>query len=230
MSSNAERSVAKYAVIFDVDGVLVASYRPHLLSWQQMSARHGLTMTEEQFAATFGKTTREIIRQLWPGRFDEGAVAALDGEKEALYREILERDFPEMPGAADLIGQLHAAGFALAIGSSGPPENVRLVARKIGNGKFISAAVDGMEVRHGKPEPDIFLAAAKKLGVEPGRCAVIEDAPVGLDAARRAGMAAIALMGTAPREALAVHGQIIVERLSELNAGRIGALIDGMGR
>src|ERR1700722_8062588 len=101
------------AVIFDMDGVLVDSYAAHFESWQTSAARYGVTMTQADFAITFGRTSREIIRQLWPGRFDDAQVAAFDAAKEADYRDILRAKLPVMPGAEELIVALYDAGFAL---------------------------------------------------------------------------------------------------------------------
>jgi beta-phosphoglucomutase len=212
-------------VIFDVDGVLVDSYRAHLQSWQQAARSRGLEMSEEDFKKTFGRTSREIIHQLWPRRFDDAGVAAFDAQKESEYREILRKDFPEMPGASDLIQSLHDAGFALAIGSSGPPENVELVRKTIRHGEVINAIVNGKDVKHGKPDPEVFLVAAKKLGLDPRKCAVVEDAPVGVLAAKRSGAVPIALTGTAKREVLAENARIVVDRLRELTPKVIQDLI-----
>ncbi len=217
-------------VIFDMDGVLVDSYRTHFESWRTVAAKHGLRMSEEEFASTFGRTSREIIRQLWPGRFTDDQVAAFDGEKEAAYRDLLATSFPEMDGASDLIVALHDAGFLLAIGSSGPVENVKLVKRSLAASGCISATVHGGEVKHGKPDPEVFLAAARKLKLPPSQCAVVEDAPVGLDAARRAGMAAIGLTGTADVDALTQRAHLVVNSLHELSPERIGRVIADVPR
>jgi beta-phosphoglucomutase len=214
-----------YGVIFDMDGVLVDSYRAHLRSWQDTAEKFGVGMSDEDFARTFGRTSREIIRAQWPGRFDEAQVGRFDAMKEQRYREILEEDFPEMRGADPLIRALHEAGFRLAIGSSGPPENVQLVKRKLHGGELFEATVNGSEVKHGKPEPDVFLIAARKLGLEPRNCAVIEDAVPGLEAAKRAGMAAIAVLGTAPREQLAARADLVVDSLHNLTPQQIAALL-----
>src|SRR5262245_16268208 len=107
-------------VIFDVDGVLIDSYLPHQRSWTGVAREHGLIMTPEQFVATFGRTSREIIAQFWGEGLDDGAVRAIDDRKEALYREIIRKDFPAMDGAVELVRALEGAGFRLAVGSSGP--------------------------------------------------------------------------------------------------------------
>ncbi len=207
----------KLAVIFDMDGVLVDSYQAHFESWKRAGEERGLGMTEVDFKRTFGRTSKDIIHYLWPGRYTDEEAVVFDVRKEALYREVLGENFPEMDGAGELIGSLHAAGFLLAIGSSGPPENVALIRGKVGNGQYFSAAVTGAEVKRGKPDPQVFLMAAGKLGIAPAKCAVIEDAPVGVEAARRAGMYSIGLLGTAPKEKLAVHAHLVVASLRELN-------------
>jgi len=217
-------------VIFDMDGVLVDSYRAHFESWNRMLSRHGLAMSEEQFAATFGRTSREIIRQLYADAVEgDEQIAAWDADKEAAYRDVLRERFPEMDGAGELLRSLHEAGFRLAVGSSGPPENVELVRRRLSEGRCISATVDGTQVTHGKPHPEVFLKAAAKLGLAPRRCAVVEDAPAGVEAARRAGMAAIAITGTAPREKLAERAHLVVDSLRELSPGRIAGLVGEKG-
>src|SRR4051794_30864587 len=103
-------------VIFDMDGVLVDSYEAHFESWQTSVRERGVAMTREDFTRTFGRTSREIIRDLWPGQFEDAGVAEFDAAKEAAYREILATHFPEMDGADQLIRALHAARFRLAIG------------------------------------------------------------------------------------------------------------------
>jgi len=217
----------RLAVIFDMDGVLVDSYQTHLQSWRNAARLHGLAMTDADFKRTFGRTSRDIIAALWPGKFTDAQVTQFDQEKEAAYRELLKTHFPEMDGAGDLIGALHAAGFALAIGSSGPAENVAVVQSCVPNGNLISATVNGLEVRHGKPDPEVFLKAAQKLGIEPGCCAVIEDAVVGVDAARRANMLSIGLLGTAARSALEVHAHWVVGSLRDLEPDEIARRIEG---
>jgi beta-phosphoglucomutase len=212
-------------VIFDMDGVLVNSYETHWHSWTQTASDYGLTIAPEDFARTFGRTSREIILALWPERFSDAEIAEFDRKKEAHYRENLEIKFPEMEGASELIGSLHEAGFGLAIGSSGPPENVALVGRKIRNGELFQATVNGTEVKKGKPDPQVFLLAGQKLGIEPAKCAVIEDAIAGIEAARRAGMTAIGLTGTTTAERLGERAHRVVTSLRQLTPAVIEELI-----
>jgi beta-phosphoglucomutase len=214
------------AVIFDMDGVLVDTYHAHYRSWMAVAEAEGFPFDEEEFARTFGRTSREIIAQCWGGgRLSDAEIAALDDRKEAVFREIMAEDFPPMPGVHELLKALHGARFKLAVGSSGPPENVALVFEKLPGGSLFSAMVDGMDVTRGKPDPQVFLIAADRLGVVPGRCAVVEDAPAGVNAAHAAGMAAIALVSTGrTRESLAA-ADLVVESLGELSPERIRALL-----
>lgn len=180
-------------VIFDIDGVLVDSYDAHYRSWQRLADATGVTFNERLFADTFGMTSREIIRTHWPATsHDDASVAELDGRKEAWYREIVSRDFPVMAGAVNLIDALVNADFSIGAGSSGPPENVALALAKLGRASVFTGVVTGMDVKRGKPAPDVFLLCAQKMGRSPADCVVIEDAPAGVRAARAAGMRVVA--------------------------------------
>lgn len=223
--------MAQRAVIFDVDGVLVDSYRAHFEAWKRVAARVGRDLTEEEFASTFGRRNREIFHALWGNHVPEREIEPLGAWKEAEYRRILLADFPAMDGARDLIEALKAAGWRLAVGSSGPPENVSTALEGLRAAHLFDATVNGTEVRVGKPEPEVFLKAAGKLAIEPRFCAVIEDAPAGVEAAVRAGMTPIALEGTAPRERLLGAGAaLVVDSLRDLSPRRIAALIDAQDK
>jgi beta-phosphoglucomutase len=214
------------AVIFDMDGVLVDTYHAHFRSWLAMAEAEGLSFTEAQFAPTFGRTSREIIAAFWgDGRYDDAAIAALDAQKEAAFRDLVAADFPAMPGARELLRSLRAAGFALAVGSSGPPENVELALDRLGCGELFGAVVTGRDVVRGKPDPQVFLLAAERLGVAPSRCAVVEDAPPGIAAARAAGMCSIGLASTGRTRDELAAARLVVGALAELNPARVRALI-----
>lgn len=203
-----------WGVIFDMDGVLVDSYKAHLTAFQRMLANYDLQMSPEQLSSIFGQTNPDIFRQLYP-EFNPKDYARLSEEKEAAFREILAIDFPEMDGAAELIDALHAAGAILAIGSSGSPENVRTVLQKLAGGQYFKATTHAKEITRGKPDPEVFLKAAGKIGLEPAACAVVEDAPVGVQAGKAAGCAVIAITGTASRQHLA-GADLIVDSLRQL--------------
>jgi beta-phosphoglucomutase len=224
MDAMPEAERTKLAVIFDVDGVLVDSYRAHLQSWLELGKEFGNRMTEAAFISTFGRTSREIIREMWGSERSEEDIAAMYHRKEILYREILLRNVPVMDGAVQLIDSLKKAGFVLAAGSSAPPANVKLSLEKLGRVESFAAVVTGADVTRGKPHPEVFLFAAERAGVAPRNCAVIEDSTAGVTAAVAAGMKAIALTGTNPSERLR-HAHLVVDSLSELNPEKIADLI-----
>ncbi|MEM8835019.1 MAG: HAD family phosphatase [Planctomycetota bacterium] len=186
------------AVIFDMDGVLVDSYHAHFVSWRETAQHGGVAFDEQTFARTFGKTSRAIIREVWPSGevLPDEAIRAIDERKEAAYRAIIEREFPAMPGAIGLIDALAALRVPMAVGSSGPAENVAAALRGLERAPAFAATVTGMDVVNGKPDPEVFLLAAERLGVEHESCVVIEDAPHGVEAARRANMGCVAFAST----------------------------------
>jgi beta-phosphoglucomutase len=184
---DAPMSQPEFGVLFDVDGVLIDSYTAHLKTWQICCERHGRECTEAQFAAGFGRTSREVIRDTWSDPPSDADIAAFDEEKEILYRELIADDFPFMPGAKELIDALHREGIPMAIGSSGPPKNVALAIEKLQAKDLIHTVITGADVVRGKPHPDVFLKGAMGLGIDPSRCIVLEDAPPGIEAALAAG-------------------------------------------
>jgi beta-phosphoglucomutase len=216
-----------YAAIFDMDGVLADTYHAHFQSWRLMTERAGLSFPEGEFATSFGRTGRDIVAHFWGrGRFDDAQIAALDAEKERAFRDIISRDFPAMPGIHKLLLDLSVADWKLAVGSSGPPENVDMILERLGKRDLFNAIVNGMDVTRGKPDPQVFLLAAERLGVPPSRCVVIEDAPPGIAAAHAAGMAAVGLASTGrTREELA-DADLVVDSLSEISPAVLGKLID----
>jgi beta-phosphoglucomutase len=216
-----------YAAIFDMDGVLVDTYHAHFQSWLTMAKRAGLSFTEAEFAPTFGRTSREIIAHFWGGgRFNDAEIADLDAEKEAAFRKIIADEFPAMTGVYKSLDDLYVEGWKLAIGSSGPPENVDLTLDRLKKRELFSAIVTGMDVTRGKPDPQVFLLAAKRLEVQASRCVVIEDARLGIAAAHAAGMAAVGLVSTGrTREELA-DADLVIGSLYELTPKILGNLID----
>lgn len=208
--------VSRTAVIFDVDGVLIDSYQAHYQSWQAMFAEKRVSFTEQEFRQTFGRTSHDIIAALYGKDLSDAEIRSWDDRKEALYRDIIRKSFPAIDGAVELLDTLAADGFQLAVGSSGPPENISLTLECLGRTELFAAKVTRVDVTRGKPDPQVFQIAAQRLGAEPGECVVVEDAPAGIEAANRAGMASVALIGTATREELS-HAVLVVGSLRELS-------------
>jgi beta-phosphoglucomutase len=214
------------AVIFDMDGVLVDSYAAHLDAWKSMASAEDLTFEAARFAELFGRASREMISILWgQNRFTDAQIAALDEKREAFYRNTISVNFPAMPDAQELITSLSRDGFSLAIGSSGPPENAELVLGKLGVRHLFGAVVTGRDVRKGKPDPEVFLVAASRLGIPPNVCAVIEDAPGGIAAANTCGMASIGLASTGRTHQALANARLVVDLLQEFSPTLIKQLI-----
>jgi beta-phosphoglucomutase len=213
-------------VIFDVDGVLIDSYEAHFQSWLALARETAAHFTRDAFTRTFGRTSREIIRECWPPEVvARHGVETLDARKEAIYRELTRNNVPIMPGAADLIDALASAGFRLALGSSGPPENVEMVLRTLKRKHLLAAVVTGKDVTRGKPDPQVFLIAAERLEIMATQCAVIEDAPAGIEAARAAGMPSIGLVSTGRTRDELRAADLVVHSLHELSPTVIQTLI-----
>ena len=214
--------MSQLAVIFDADGVLVDSYQAHFESWLQLAVEQGEGMTPEQFARTFGRTSREIIRQYWsPDGLTDERIRAIDERKESIYRAIIADQFPTMPGALELIDELKQAGFLVGVGTSGPPENLALMLCELHGDRWCQASVSAVDVKRGKPDPEVFLLCAKRLGVEPKHCAVVEDAAPGIAAAKAAGMLAIGLVSHGHTHEELAAADYRVDHHAELSARRI---------
>ena len=193
-----------HALIFDCDGVVVDSNRLHVETWKETAAAHGYPMADPEHIGKCGLRTIAVIRDLlrWP--VDEEEAVRLGEEKESRYRECIRAGGIEpIAGVRETLEKAAALGLPCALGSSAPRENARLCLESLGLAPFFKAVVTGEDVERGKPHPDIFLAAARKLGVPPEECLVIEDAPAGVEAAHRAGMRAIALLTSHTPEELA---------------------------
>lgn len=180
------------AVLWDLDGTLADSREYHWRSWRDTIAPFGITLTDAQFSASFGQRNDAIIPAWLGDRATPTLIRDIGDAKEALYREMLAAGgIAPLPGAADWVRQLHADGWRQAIASSAPRANVTLMARLLGFTDAMGALIGAEDVQHGKPAPDVFLAAAAALGVSPDRAVVVEDAAAGIEAARRAGMPCI---------------------------------------
>ncbi len=177
------------AVLWDLDGTLVDSEDLHWRSWRDTLAAEGHRITRQQFLESFGQKNDRIL-PLWLGPGTPAAEMARIGDaKEAEYRRLAQaHGLQPLPGAAEWLRRLHAAGWKQAIASSAPRGNVEVMLRVLQLEGELDAIVAAEDVTAGKPDPQVFLTAAARLGVPPGRCVVVEDAAAGVEAARRAGM------------------------------------------
>lgn len=214
--------------IFDHDGVLVDSLALHQDAWVELGRRHSLPITAEFVRETFGMTNPTIFARLLGPDHDPGSFARYADLKEACYRDAAQGKIELMAGVRELLDTLTAAGVRLAIGSSGVRPNLDLTVELCGlNGRF--AAIASLEdiTRGGKPDPEVFLVAAAKAGSEPSRSVVFEDAPVGIRAAKAAGMLAVGVTTTHAASSLVEAGaDLVVDRLDHFD---VAAFLRGLG-
>ncbi len=182
------------AVLWDLDGTLVDSGELHWRAWREALAAEGLAVTYDQFLRSFGQRNDLILRGWFGDALDEARIRRVGDAKEARFRDLVAREgVRPLPGAAAWVERLARAGWRQAIASSAPRANVEAIRRALAFGDRFAASVAAEDVTAGKPDPQVFLLAAARLGVDPPRCLVVEDAPAGIEAARRAGMASIGL-------------------------------------
>ncbi len=215
-------SNAVRVVIWDMDGVIIDSAEAHRQAWQRLAQEEGVRFTDADFWATFGKRNDDIITLMW-GTLSPERLQALADRKEAYFRALIRTTAAPLPGSIELLRGLHEAGFAQALASSAPVENIQLISEVLGLGQYLTALVSGETVAHGKPAPDIFLKAAGELGMDPPQCLVIEDAVAGVQAAHAAGMRCIAVAGN--RDLPGLHeAELMVKSLVEVDVERVRSL------
>lgn len=182
------------AVIFDLDGTVVDNMALHAEAFGQFGRRHGLPpLTTADRARIDGRRNSEIFPDLFGRPVARDEWMTYEIEKETLYRELSQSRLAPMPGLTTLLARLEACGIAAALATSAPEPNVTHTLREIALADAFHPIVRGDEVAHGKPAPDVFLETARRLGMEPRHCLVFEDAPMGITAARAAGMHVVAL-------------------------------------
>ncbi len=218
---------ARTAFIFDMDGTLVDNMGVHLETWIALFAEHGRTLTAQQFhEQASGKTTFETLRLLFDPRLSDAQCQALADQKEAHYRRLYRPRMRLVAGLAAFLDQARRLGIPMAVATSAPQPNVEFVLDGLDLRRYFGVVVGGDDIRRGKPDPEIFLLAARRLGAAPDQCIVFEDSQAGIEAARRAGMRAIALTTSVPAEELcrAPHVEQAVPNFTGLDAAQIARL------
>ena len=197
------------ALLFDLDGTLIDSMPLHGSAWERWHAERNLPFDHDAFfAATAGRTNEEILPGLLPQAGAQELQQAAQ-RKEALYREIAAQSLALIDGFAALHRQARAQGLKLAICTAAPLENIAVADARFGLNAMMDTVVSPADGLRGKPHPDIFLEAARRLGVAPAHCVVFEDAPLGVEAARRAGMRAVALTTTMSAAEFSAYDNVV---------------------
>ena len=184
------------ALIFDMDGVIVDSNPVHRQAWAAFNRRYGLETTEEMLQRMYGRRNDQIVRDFYGEGITAEEVDARGRAKERLFREMMAGRTEEMlvPGLRAFL-ERHR-DLPMGVGSNAEPENVAFVLDETGLGQYFRAVVDGHQVRHPKPHPEVYLRVAELLETEPAKCIVFEDSHSGAAAAVAAGMRVIGIRTT----------------------------------
>jgi beta-phosphoglucomutase-like phosphatase (HAD superfamily) len=206
------------ALIFDMDGTMIDSMGYHAQSWVVFARQHGLTIDlDDLMRRTTGRTGAECMRELFQKDLDQTQAWALIAEKEQLYRELFGPVFAEVAGFKAFYAQALAQGLTLGVGTAGDKHNIAFALGHLALPTPPKAIVGGDEGLPGKPEPAIFLEVASRMNTRASSCIVFEDAPFGIEAARRAGMRAVAICSThTPAQLAGPHVIAIVRDYHEL--------------
>jgi beta-phosphoglucomutase len=189
-------------VIWDLDGVLADTAEAHFRCWVTALAEKEIPLDRPTFDSLFGMNKRDMLAQLLGRPPEPGELESIAGRKQEIFRMEAQWLVSPMPGALSLLKELEGAGWIQAITSSTPKADAELVLHILGIRQRFQAVLSGEELSASKPEPTLFLRAAKMLGMSPERCVVVEDAPEGVEAAYKAGMPCVAVATTNPRETL----------------------------
>jgi len=179
-------------VLWDLDGTLVDSEEFHWLSWRDIMRAEGMELSYPQFLASFGQRNDRILTAWLGPEVDRVRMQRIGDDKEAEYRRLVEtHGLQPLPGAREWLVKLRQAGWKQSIASSAPRLNAETMLRVLELTDYLDAIVAAEDVTMGKPDPQVFLTAAAKLGLSPARCVVVEDAAAGIEGARRGGMKSI---------------------------------------
>lgn len=211
------------AVIFDLDGVLVTTDHFHYLGWKRLADELGLAFTEEDNHQLRGVSRAESLkiiyrinnRELPPEeQFTEQMT-----RKNGYYKEYIKQMKPDdlLPGSIELLTALREAGIKCSVASSS--RNAGTVVELTNLSQYVDSVTDGNDITKSKPDPEVFLIAAERLGAKPESCVGVEDAAAGVEAIKRAGMAAVGI-GEQGKQA-----QLVVDSVQELTVEKLRALV-----
>lgn len=211
-------------IVFDLDGVVVDSEPASLEACKRAYAEVGVELSEDDLHALMGRTDQAGVSLIWERHGYFMKAEEFEERHQRHYEQLAaERGIAPFPGAMELLDELDEDGVAYALATSGRPAKVRASLRAAGLAERFSMIVSGADVSLGKPDPEIFLLAAEAMALPAERCIVIEDSQAGVEAARRAGMACIAVTHSFPASVLS-GAECVMNSLEEVNTGLLRKL------
>lgn len=212
------------AVLWDMDGTLLDSAEYHWLAWRDALAQEKVAWTYDRFLETFGQRNDTILRDIFGQDISDSEIARIGDAKEQLYRSLVRsRGIDLLPGVKDWLVRLNGEGWRQAIASAAPRANIDTILHVLQIAWCFDAIVSAEDVKHGKPDPQVFLLAAERVGVPPARCVVVEDAPAGVEGAHRGGMRAIGVRSSHGH----IRADVTIDRLDQLPDDTFSKLIEG---
>ncbi len=211
------------ACIFDLDGVIVDTAKYHFLAWKRLADQLGIYFTEkdnERLKGVSRMESLEIILEIGNRKLNKSLKNKYATLKNKWYVEYISRMTPEeiLPGSLEFVSELRNAGMRVAIGSAS--KNTPMILERVGIKELFDAVSDGNIVSKAKPDPEVFIKAAKMIGIEPGKCVVFEDAVAGIKAALNAGMICI---GVGSARVLS-EAHFVVSGLNEMSLKKLESI------
>lgn len=201
--------MSSFAVIFDMDGVIVDTNPFHKTSLKQFCEKYGYRLSDDELInRIYGRTNNDWIRNIF-GELTKEKILELGEEKEEMFRTLYKDHIQALNGLEEFLKKLKAENIPVAIGTSAPRSNVDFILEHTGLEKYFDAILDQSHVENGKPNPEIYLKAAAALGFDPAKCIVFEDSLSGVEAGQRAGCKVVGVTTTHSPEELS-HTDFII--------------------
>ena len=213
------------AVLFDLDGVLIDSKEFHYKAWKKFWDRRGIKHTKKDFMKSFGMPNTEIFKEYF-GKINEEAIHKMSEEKEESYRQAAKGKLKVYPGSRKLLISLRKSHFKVALATSSPKSNIPFIMKETKFKGLFHAIINGSDIKKGKPNPEIFLKAAKKLKVMPKHCLVVEDSNHGLLAAKQARMRSIGV-ATSMKKSKIKYANLVIKDVSKISVSVIRGVLNG---
>ena len=218
--------MADFAVIFDMDGVIVDTNPYHKKTILEFCTHHNIQLNELTFQnKIYGRTNRDWLTNVF-GEMEAEQLEAYAYEKEAMFRKVYEPFIKPLEGLPEFLELLQTNNIPTAIATSAPPENVDFVLDKTGIRKYFKTILDERMVTHGKPNPEIYLKTAKALGFPNNKCLVLEDSLSGITAGRKAGSKVIGVTTTHTPEELVKETNYVIKDFTNLSIATLRSVLE----
>ena len=207
------------AAIFDLDGTLIDNNSYHLQSWLQYLKDMNREMSEEEYKARVnGRTNKDVIEYIYQRQMDDEEAMKYAQEKEAIYRKLYAPHIKPVEGLLELLEKLRSLSIPMAIATSGIQVNIDFLFEHIPIRSYFDVIVNSAHITKGKPDPEIYIKTAELLKVSPADCLVFEDAVVGINSAKAAGMKVVGVLTTHTAAELS-GADVLIKDFSEMVRG-----------